>query len=108
MLVSASSPQTSLTTQSALNTQGGSADNGGPKANHCLFVTTGAGVSAGVVTLQGSNDGVNWFSTTCIVTVAAANASYAANLQGFPFQYVRALISTAITGGTISAIVASA
>lgn len=105
---SASPPQTSLTNQSATSAVSAVLDNGGARAQHCLWVVTGAGVSAGVVTLQGSNDGTNWFSTATTVTTNAANTTFAAALANFPFAYVRALITTTITGGTISASVASA
>lgn len=102
-----SAPVTAFTSQSAGGTNGATVDNGVARSNHTLFVMTGAGVSAGVVTLQGSNDGVNWFSTTCIVTTIAATTPYAAALANFPFRYVRASITTVITGGTVTATTAS-
>ena len=107
-LVSATSPLVSLTAQSATTAVPAALDNGAAKANHSLFVVSGTGVSAGVVTLQGSNDGVNWFSTATTVTTNAASTAFAAGLANFPFQYVRAAITTTITGGTVTATVASA
>ena len=97
----------SLSAQSALNTQGSTADNGVARANHSLFVVTSAGVSAGVVTLMGSNDNVNWFATACTVTTNAASSAFAANLQNFPYRYVAAKITTGIIGGTVTATTAS-
>lgn len=100
-------PQTSLTGVSAIGA-GSVLDNGSPRANHTLQVVTSAGVSAGVVALQGSNDGQNWFTTTASITTNAASSVFAAFLTGMPFQYVRANVSTGITGGTVSAVIASA
>jgi hypothetical protein len=103
-----SPPFQSFSAQSALNTTGQALDNVEARPQHSLFVTTGAGVSAGVVTLQGSNDGANWFNTSCTVTTNAANATFAAALANFPFQFVRAAITTGVTGGSVTAWVASA
>jgi hypothetical protein len=100
-------PLSSFSAQSAVNTTGSALDNGVARANHSLWVVAGAGVSGGVVTLMGSNDGVNYFATSCTVTTSSASTAYAANLANFPFRYVLAKITTAITGGTVSASVAS-
>ena len=96
----------SLTAQSSIQ-QGSTLNNGVARANHTLAVTTGTGVSGGVVTLMGSNDNVNFFTTSATITTSAASTVYAVNLANFPFQYVAAKITTAITGGTISATVTS-
>lgn len=101
-------PYQSLNAQSATTATPNVLDNTFAKAQHSLFVVSSAGVSAGVVTLQGSNDNVNWFSTTATCTTNAASSAFAANLANFPFQYVRAAITTTITGGTVTAYVASA
>jgi hypothetical protein len=58
--------------------------------------------------LQGSNDNLNWFTTTASITTNAASTVFAAALATFPFQFIRANCSTAITGGTVTAVVASA
>lgn len=102
-----SPPFQSFSAQSAINTLGVPLDNGVARAQHSLFVVAGTGVTAGVVTLMGSNDNVNWFATTCTVTTSSA-ATFAAALANFPFQYVTAKITTGITGGTVTAYVASA
>lgn len=83
-------------------------DNGIPHASHSLVVTTSAGVSGGVVTLQGSHDGTNWFSTAGTVTTNAASTVFAVAVANFPYQFVQAKITTVISGGTISATVQSA
>jgi hypothetical protein len=87
-------------------------DNEGVRNNHNLVVVTGAGVSAGTVILQGSQDGVNWFpfpTTPVSISTVAANAIYAPAAPNlYPVRYLRANITVAITGGTISAWVASA
>lgn len=91
-------------------------DNVGVRNNHSVVVTTSAGVSGGVVNLEGSQDGVNWVKllpTTGTapltqVTVSAANTTYLGIAQLSPFRFLRANITTIITGGTITAWVASA
>lgn len=106
--VTQGSPYLSLDTVSANNTVGATLDNVQAHPQHSLFVVSSAGVSAGVVTLQVSNDGVNWFSTASTVTTNAASTAFVATLANSPFQFVRAKITTGITGGTVSAYVASA
>jgi len=107
-LFAGTSPQVTLTAQSAINTNGVFLDNGRVVTSHSLQVNTGAGVSGGVVSLQVSLDGTNWFTTTATITTSAASTCYMVGLTAFPAQYVRATISTGITGGTVSALVASA
>lgn len=106
-LLSASTFQQSLSGVSATGA-GVVLDNGASKAFHGIIVTTGAGVSAGTVVLQGSHDGVNWFTTGASVSTTSASAVLSAAAVNFPYQYVRANVTVAITGGTISATVASA
>lgn len=101
-------PIASFTTQSALNTFGTALDNTVARSQHSLFVVTGALVSAGVVTLQGSNDGTNFYSTAGTVTTVAASTAYAVAVANFPFRYIRAAITTVLVGGTCTAYVASA
>lgn len=101
-------PIVSFTAQSALNTFGTALDNTIARSQHSLFVVTGALVSAGVVTLQGSNDGTNFYSTAGTVTTVAASTAYAVAVANFPFRYIRAAITTLLVGGTCTAYVASA
>lgn len=69
-----------------------------------LVVETGAGVSGGVVTLEGAASAAyagTWVSLGTITTNAASTAFKEGhdNLAE-PFPYIRARISTLLTGGT--------
>ena len=101
-------PFTSMSAVSAVS-NGTGVDGGICRLNHSMAVTTSAGVSAGVVQLQGSFDGTNWFNFpgTSSVTTNAATTTFAATVT-CPARFVRAAITTIITGGTITAVVASA
>lgn len=90
-----------LTAASAIS-NGTTVDFGAAKANITLVVTAGAGVSAGVVTLQLSQDNTNFYSHTTTVTTAAPGV-FQATLTGVAFRYARGSITTTITGGTVSA-----
>jgi hypothetical protein len=57
------------------------------------------------VVLQGSLDGVQWV-TLATSTNPAINATYV-SVAGVAMRYVRAFTSAALTGGTVSATVAS-
>jgi hypothetical protein len=98
------SPTTSLSAQSAVQ-NGAVLDDGSMRTHHTIVVTTSAGVSAGAVQLQVSQDNANWFPGVTI-SVTNANTVYSADVTG-AFRYSRASISTVITGGTISATIAS-
>ena len=104
-------PFQSLSGASTLNTAGAALDNAGVRNNHSLVAVTSAGVSAGAVQLQGSQDGTNWFNllstplTTNTASTVFGPLTSTATLT--PVRFLRALISTAITGGTVSAWVAS-
>lgn len=100
-------PMVSIAAQSAANTIGSTIDMGAARLNHALFVVSGAGVSAGVITLLGSNDGVNFITTATTVTVSAANTPYQAVLTNTPYRYLAAKITTVITGGTVTATISS-
>ena len=103
-----SPPSQAFNAQSAANAAG-VLDNGIARAYHSLTVLSGTGVSAGVVSLEVSQDGTNWFApATNTVTTSAASTLYSVTVGPLPFQFVRARISTGITGGTVSAWVASA
>ena len=100
-------PQQVITSQSAINTAGG-IDGGTARQYHSLFVVAGTGVSAGVVAIELSQDNVNWFAPATNTVTVAAPGVQALTVGPFPFEFARARISTAITGGTITAYVASA
>jgi hypothetical protein len=70
-----------------------------------MIVTTSAGVSAGSVQLQISNDGTNWLNAGSAVTTSAASTSTQVNVSSAYGRYARAAIVTTITGGTITATV---
>ena len=70
-----------------------------------MIVTTSAGVSAGSVQLQISNDSTNWFNVGSAVYMTAANTSYQVNVTSAYARHARAVIATTITGGTITATV---
>ena len=80
-------------------------DNGSMRTNHTLVVTTSAGVTNGVVTLLVSQDNTNFFKAATITTNTASTV-LAVNFVG-AFRYVRGDITTAITGGTVGATIAS-
>lgn len=98
-------PLTSFTAQVANGTNGQILDNGFPRANHSLIVVTSAGVTGGVVQLQVSNDGVNFANGVATSALSASNVVQK-NLTG-PFRWIRAAITTAVAGGTATAIVSS-
>jgi hypothetical protein len=101
-------PAVSLTAQSALNTVGAVMDNGGCFSNHTMVVTSSAGVSAGAVQLAGSLDGTNWFNLGSAVSTSTASTTFApVVISNQPVRYLRTQITTAITGGTVTAVVAS-
>lgn len=77
--------------------------------NHSMVVTSSSGVSGGVVNLELSHDGTNWYAPASnTVTASAASTVYAVAVTGFPARFVRARISTLISGGTVTVSVASA
>lgn len=81
-------------------------DNNGSCANHTLVTVASAGVAAGAVQLQGSIDNVNWANLGSPVTLTASTVQTASVVAAF--QFVRANVSTTVTGGTVAAWVASA
>jgi hypothetical protein len=100
-------PGLSLTAASAVGA-GAVVDNGGCFSQHTLVVTTSAGVTAGAVQLQGSLDTVNWFNLGSPVSTATAATTFpAVVVSDQPVRFLRGNVTTAITGGTVSAVVAS-
>lgn len=106
--VNQSSPYTSVPAGTSSSFTGSVLDNGAARAFHGIIVVTSAGVSAGTVVLEVSHDNVNWFTTAASVSTTSANAVLSATVVNFPAQYVRARVSVGITGGTVTATVASA
>lgn len=88
-----------LTAQSATGA-GTVADFGSAKANITLAVTASAGVSAGAVALEVSQDSTNWFRGT---PVTQSTPGVTQVNQGGAWRYARGNVTTTITGGTVSA-----
>ena len=97
-------PVQSLAAQSATTATPVVFDAGTVRPNATLVVTTGTGVSAGVVQLQASNYGVNFWNvaSSSITTSAASTTSQVTSTAAFG-RYFQAKITTAITGGTVTA-----
>lgn len=91
----------STTLSAASSTGAGTvADFGSGKQQITIAITASAGVSAGAVALEVSQDNTNWFRGTP-VTQSAPGVTQAN--QGGAWRYARGNITTAITGGTVSA-----
>jgi hypothetical protein len=76
------------------------------RQNATMVVNSSAGVSAGSVQMQGSLDGTNWFSLGSAVSTTTASTVFTpVVVQNAYVRFVRANVATAITGGTISAVV---
>lgn len=102
-------PQKAFTAQSTTALGVGVLDGGDAHSYHSLTVLTGTGVSAGTVVIELSNDGTNWWGPTSnSVSTIAATTVYGVAVGPYPAQFCRARISVAITGGTVSATLASA
>ena len=90
---------TTLTAQSATGA-GTAADFGSAKQAVTISVTASAGVSAGVVALEVSQDNTNWFRTNGAALTAPGVTS--TTVSG-AWRYGRGNVTTTITGGTVSA-----
>lgn len=91
---------TTLTAQSATGA-GATVDFGSGKQQITLAITTSAGVTAGAVALEMSQDNTNWFRVTA-VTTNAANTVFESTANK-SFRYARGNVTTAIAGGTVGA-----
>ena len=88
-----------LTAQSATGA-GTTVDFGSGKQQITLAITASAGVSAGAVALEVSQDNVNFFRGTP-ATQSAPGVTQ--TNQGGAWRYARGNVTTTITGGTVSA-----
>jgi hypothetical protein len=71
------------------------------RENAVLPVTTTAGVSAGTVVLQASNDGVNFCAVSgASISTTTASATTSVVATNVFARYVRAAITSAITRGS--------
>jgi len=69
-----------------------------------MVVTSGPGVSAGTVQLQGSLDALNWYNLgTAVSTTTASTVFPPVVIQNQATRFLRANVTVAITGGVISA-----
>jgi len=95
--------QVSASTLAAVATTGAgsAADFGSARSNVTLVITTSAGVSAGAVALELSQDNTNWFRRTPVTTNAASTVFQDSAVGAW--RYARANVTTGITGGTVSA-----
>lgn len=93
-----------LTAQSATGA-GTVADFGSAKQQVTIAVTAGAGVSAGVVAIEVSQDNTNWYRTNGSALTAPGVTSTTVNGA---WRYARGNVTTTITGGTVSATVMAA
>jgi hypothetical protein len=101
-LLSSTGSATSIATITAAGTTGtsvtGACEVGGAVTKLYRLTSDGA-VSAGAVTMQGSNDGTNWFDTGSAITPgngAGTIASLATDTQAWKF--IRARVSTTLVG----------
>ena len=101
-------PQISLPAGSTTGT-GAVLDNNGCCSSHTLVTIASAGVAAGTVQLQGSLDNLNWVNLGTAITLTASTVqTTGAAITGLPYQFIRASVGTAVSGGTVAAWVASA
>jgi hypothetical protein len=99
---------TSLSAQSAVG-NGLTMVGGAARLNHAMWIVPTAGVTAGAVQLQGSLDNVNFVNLGEPVTVTGpfSGLTQPSPILGQPLQYLRAVIATAIVGGSVTVLVAS-
>lgn len=78
------------------------------RSNHTMVVVSGAGVATGTVQFQGTLDNVNWFNLgTAVSTTTPSTVFPPVVVPNQPIMGIAANITAGITGGTISAWVAS-
>jgi hypothetical protein len=94
---------TSIPAGQSADQNGTALDSGGFNTASAMVVIASAGTTAGVVQLQGSMDGINWY----VLATDTLTAAGVTTVQGVGmFEYLRAAITTPIVGGTIQAQVA--
>lgn len=71
---------------------------GRPFNNVSLVVQTTGTITGGVIVIQGSVDGVNWFNMGAGITLTAAGTFQFTSVSA-PIPFIRAAITTAVTGG---------
>ena len=83
-------------------------DGGAARANHTAAVTVSAGVTGGEVALMGSLDNLNWFLLNSETFTSADAGTTVPIMDTVAVQYIRASVTTAIVGGSVSVMVVSA
>jgi hypothetical protein len=100
------SPVVSLTAQSATTATPSILDGLSTRSTAVLVVSSSSGVSAGSVQLYGSLDGNAWYTLGSAVSTSSASTTFTpVVVTNTLFRYLKAVIATAITGGTVSATV---
>lgn len=105
LLVSTGSLPASSTLAAVSTGNGTTIDFGSAHSNITLAITAGAGVSAGAVALEVSHDSTNFFRGTPVTQSAPGVTS--TTITG-AWRYARGVVSTNITGGTVSATIMGA
>jgi hypothetical protein len=97
-------PIASLTAQSATSATPTVLDGLSLRTTAVMVVNSSAGTSAGSVQMMGSLDGVSFYNLGSAVSTTTASTVFSPVVTTTtPFRYLKAIIATAITGGTISA-----
>jgi len=81
-------------------------DLGTVRVNNFAIVTSSAGATLGVVALQGSLDNTNWYTINSSAAVTASTTvAVVAATAPIPARYLRASLTVAVTGGTVTVVV---
>lgn len=97
-------PVVSLSAKSATTSTPTVLDGLTTRTTAVMVVNSSAGVSAGSVQLYGSLDGTVFYTLgSPVSTTSASTVSTPVVSTSVPFRYLKAVIATTITGGTITA-----
>ncbi len=80
---------------------GTTVDLGSAKANVTSMVVTGAGVSGGVLVLQVSQNGTDWFAGATSAALTASTV-IALTVTGAAWRYARVVSTTNVAGGNVT------
>jgi hypothetical protein len=101
-------PKASLVAQSATSATPTVLDGLTTRTTAVMVVNSSAGVSAGSVQLMGSLDNVAFYNLgTAVSTTAASTVFPPVVTTTTPFRFLKAVISSTVTGGTINATLAA-
>jgi hypothetical protein len=97
-------PIVSLSAKSATSATPAVLDALATRTTAVMVVNSSAGVSAGSVQLYGSLDGTVWYTLGSAVSTTSASTTFSpVVVTNTPFRYLKAVIATTITDGTITA-----